>query len=165
MKLALVFIFSIVSIIASAEEVKKWVDDKGKVHYGNVPSETEGMPAKKLQIQDTFDQKEYENAKERHVETEQFGKELEKERKVEEESKAKEEAERKAQHQATASLCRSTYQFASPVLRGSSCAGQALDRYSHTTAAFTVTISRIALTCFAWLFKQTLAVAMMNLCE
>ena len=96
MKLALVFIFSIVSIIASAEEVKKWIDDKGKVHYGNVPSETEGMPAKKLQIQDTFDQKEYENAKERHVETEQFGKELEKERKVEEESKAKEEAERKA---------------------------------------------------------------------
>jgi len=96
MKLALVFIFSMVSIIASAEEVKKWVDDKGKVHYGNVPSGTEGMPAKKLQIQDTFDQKEYEKAKERHVETERFSKELEKERKAEEESKARGEAERKA---------------------------------------------------------------------
>ena len=96
MKLALVFIFSMVSIIASAEEVKKWVDDKGKVHYGNVPSDTEGMPARKLEIKDTFDQKEYEKAKERHVETEQFGKELEKERKADKERKAKEEAERKA---------------------------------------------------------------------
>ena len=96
MKLALVFIFSMVSIIASAEEVKKWVDDKGKVHYGNVPSDTEGMPARELEIKDTFDQKEYEKAKERHVETEQFGKELEKERKADEERKAREEAERKA---------------------------------------------------------------------
>jgi|GEM_PF-1433036 len=96
MKLALVFIFSMVSIIASAEEVKKWVDDKGKVHYGNVPSDTEGMPSRKLEIKDTFDQKEYEKAKERHVETEQFGKELEKERKADKERKAREEAERKA---------------------------------------------------------------------
>lgn len=96
MKLALVFIFSMVSIIASAEEVKKWVDDKGKVHYGNVPSDTEGMPARELEIKDTFDQKEYEKAKERHVETEQFGKELEKERNADKERKAREEAERKA---------------------------------------------------------------------
>ena len=96
MKLALVFILSMVSIFASAEEVKKWVDEKGKVHYGNVPSDTEGMPASKLEIKDTFDQEEYEKAKERHVETEQFGKDLEKERKADEERKAKEEAERKA---------------------------------------------------------------------
>jgi len=96
MKLALVFIFSVIPLIASAEEVNKWVDDKGKVHYGNVPSDTEGMPASKVEIKDTFDQKEYEKAKKRHVETEQFGKELEKERKADEEKKAKEEAERKA---------------------------------------------------------------------
>lgn len=96
MKLAFVFIFSVIPVIASAEEVNKWVDDKGKVHYGNVPPATEAMPVKKLEIQDTFDQKEYEKAKERHVETEQFAKELEKERKSEEEKKAKEEAERKA---------------------------------------------------------------------
>jgi hypothetical protein len=96
MKLAFAFIFSVIPIIASAEEVNKWIDDKGKVHYGNVPPATEAVPVKKLEIQDTFDQKEYEKAKERHVETEQFGKELEKERKSEEERKAKEEAERKA---------------------------------------------------------------------
>ena len=82
MKLAFVFILSVIPIIASAEEVNKWVDDKGKVHYGNVPPATEAIPVKKLEIQDTFDQKEYEKAKERHVETEQFGKELEKERKA-----------------------------------------------------------------------------------
>ena len=96
MKLALVFIFSMVPIIASAEEVNKWVDDKGKVHYGNVPPATEAMPVKKLEIKETFDQKEYEKAKQRHVETEQFGEELEKERKADEERKSKEETERKA---------------------------------------------------------------------
>lgn len=144
MKLALVFIFSMVPIIASAEEVNKWVDDKGKVHYGNVPPATEAMPVKKLEIKETFDQKEYEKAKERHIETEQFGEELEKERKADEERKIEGRNRTQGEHQAAAALCRSTYQFTSPILRSPSCTRQALDRCSHTTAAFTVAIGRIA---------------------
>ena len=89
-------ILALFSFSASAEEVNKWVDEKGKVHYGNVAPEAEAEPVKKLEIQDTFDQQEYEKAKERQKGVEQFGDELEKERKAEEKKKAEEEAERKA---------------------------------------------------------------------
>lgn len=50
-------ILALFSLSASAEEVNKWVDEKGKVHYGNVAPEAEAEPVKKLEIQDTFDQK------------------------------------------------------------------------------------------------------------
>ena len=96
MKLLVGLTLLLFSFITSAEDVKKWVDESGKVHYGNVPPQTEAEPVKKLEIQDTFDQKEYEKAKERHKEVEKFGDNLEQERKAEEEKKAKAEAERKA---------------------------------------------------------------------
>jgi hypothetical protein len=96
MKLRVGIILLLLSFISSAEEVKKWVDEKGKVHYGNVPPQTGAESVKKLEIQDTFDEKEYEKAKEREKDIKQFSDDLEKERKADEEKKAKEEAERKA---------------------------------------------------------------------
>ena len=49
-----------------------------------------------FQLQNKHLNEEYEKAKERHVETERFGEELEKERKADEERKSNEETERKA---------------------------------------------------------------------
>ena len=96
MKMILVLLISVVTFTASGDEVNKWIDEKGKVHYGNVPPETDSAPVKKLEIQNNFDQNEYEKAKKRHIETEQFAKELEKEREEEAKRKVEEEAERKA---------------------------------------------------------------------
>lgn len=78
---------------AAADEIRKWTDEDGRVHYGDRKAAVEN-PARveTLQVDDTFDQKAYDDAMERNRETEQSLKEYE----VEREEQAKREREEAA---------------------------------------------------------------------
>lgn len=90
MKFLFLFLFFTVPFAATAETVKKWVDEKGIVHYGDKKAAATVKDAKTLQIEDTFDEKAYEEGLQRHRETEALVKEYEEER-AEQEKVADEE--------------------------------------------------------------------------
>jgi hypothetical protein len=79
--------------LASADEITKWTDEEGRVHYGDRKARIENpIKVETLQVDDTFDQKAYDDAMERNRETEQSLKEYQAER----ESQAKREREEAA---------------------------------------------------------------------
>lgn len=92
----LMFVLFVVTSVSYGDKVEKWIDEKGRIYYGNAPAGIEVKPLDKVEIQDTFDETEYKKAVDRNKETEQVLDEYEKERKEEAERTAKEEAERKA---------------------------------------------------------------------
>ena len=83
-------------IVAPADEVSRWVDDSGRIHYGNVPPPSDAVNLEKLDIPDSYDDAAYAAGQQRLRETEQELEQYEQERKADEERRAKEEAERKA---------------------------------------------------------------------
>jgi len=124
MKTILFLIMFSLSSYATAEPIKKWVDEAGKVHYGNTKSEKYIDSAETLKIRDTYNQKSYEEGIKRHKETEILGQQYEKERLADEEEKKKiekkEEAnkERKsAQRAARDSAARPNSRPVSPMLK------------------------------------------------
>ena len=66
--IALLFLVNTVT----ADEIKKWTDAEGRVHYGDKKAAIEN-PAnvETLDIEDTFDQQAYDDAMERNRETEE----------------------------------------------------------------------------------------------
>ncbi|MEA1890051.1 MAG: DUF4124 domain-containing protein [Pseudomonadota bacterium] len=97
MKTILLLLILTASSVATGDVVKKWVDEKGKVHYGDKKAAEHVKESETLKIENTFDQQSFEEGEERHEETEEFADELEKERLAEEaERKEKEENEKKS---------------------------------------------------------------------
>jgi hypothetical protein len=96
MKFYILLLACCIPHFAMCDEVKKWVDESGQVHYGNLPPDELPVEVEKVEIQDSFDQQEYENAAQRNKETEQSLKEYETERKKAEKEAARAEAERRA---------------------------------------------------------------------
>lgn len=96
MKPIIILLLCCTPLSAVSEEVKKWVDESGQVHYGNLPPEEMPVEVEKVDIQSSFDQQEYENAQQRNQEIEQSLKDYETERKKEEKEAARAEAERRA---------------------------------------------------------------------
>lgn len=80
MKILFLFLCFTLPFAATAETVKKWVDEKGIVHYGDKKAAATVKDAKTLKIEDTFDAKAYEEGLQRHRETEALVKEYEEER-------------------------------------------------------------------------------------
>jgi hypothetical protein len=95
MRLLLILLLTIVSSIAASDEISKWVDDKGKVHYGNVPPGIDAEPVEKLLIRDTFDQEVYDEAKKRSIESQQAQDDIDRWRKAETSQKSKDEFKKK----------------------------------------------------------------------
>lgn len=96
MKFLILLLTCCLPLAALGDEVKRWVDENGQVHYGNLPPDELPVEVEKVDIQDSFDQQEYENAEQRNKETEQSLKEYETERKKAEKEAARAEAERRA---------------------------------------------------------------------
>lgn len=96
MKYALLFLLISISTFTWADTVKKWVDDKGVVHYGDSKASDNVPGAETVKIKDTFDEKSYQEGLKRHEETEKIAKQLEKERLAEEAAKQEEEDIRNA---------------------------------------------------------------------
>lgn len=96
MKILFLFLCFTLPFAATAETVKKWVDEKGIVHYGDKKAAATVKDAKTLKIEDTFDAKAYQEGLQRHRETEALVKEYEDERaqqeKVDDEEKAADNA-------------------------------------------------------------------------
>ena len=87
MKSILFLLILILSTIANGDTVRKWVDEKGVVHYsdGEAAQNIEGVET--LKLENTYDQEAYEEGLKRHEETEKFADEYERERLKEEEER------------------------------------------------------------------------------
>ena len=83
-----VILFSLSSVTA-ADAVKKWVDESGKIHYGNTNDAAYVDSAETLKINDTFDRESYDAGLVRHKENEQVGDQYERERVAEEKERQK----------------------------------------------------------------------------
>ena len=92
MKILFLFLCFTLPFAATAETVKKWVDEKGIVHYGDKKAAATVKDAKTLKIEDTFDAKAYEEGLQRHRETEALVKEYEDERAQQEKVDVEEKA-------------------------------------------------------------------------
>jgi hypothetical protein len=93
--IAFAFVLLLYADATTGDDVSRWVDSTGRIHYGNVPpGDAEGI--EKLDIPDSFDEKAYEAGQQRLRETELELEQYERERDAEEERKAEQEAERKA---------------------------------------------------------------------
>jgi hypothetical protein len=90
MKIILFLLILSASTLASVDTVKKWTDEKGKVHYGDIEAAEDVKKVETLKIEDTYDQQSYEEGIQRHKETEKFGDQYEKERLAEEKRKQEE---------------------------------------------------------------------------
>ena len=105
------------SSVASGDTVKKWVDEKGVVHYSDGEA-AENVKAETLKIENTYDQEAYEEGLKRHEETEQFADEYEKERLTEEKRRETEESEEaKPSAAATGGTAVSPYRYRPPQKR------------------------------------------------
>jgi hypothetical protein len=93
-------VFAIVLFLSAnvtiGDEITRWVDSSGRVHYGNVPPPGSARGVQTLDVPDSFDEEAYEAGQQRLRETEVELEQYEREREAEEERKAREEAERKA---------------------------------------------------------------------
>lgn len=102
------------SSVASGDTVKKWVDEKGVVHYSDGEA-AENVKAETLKIENTYDQEAYEEGIKRHEETEQFADEYEKERLTEEKRRETEESQNpKPPAPATGGTAVSPYRYRPP---------------------------------------------------
>lgn len=79
--------------LANGDTIKKWVDEKGVVHYSDGEA-AENVEAETLKIENTYDQEAYDEGVKRHQETEKFADEYEKERLTEEKEREIEESQR-----------------------------------------------------------------------
>jgi hypothetical protein len=79
-----------------ADVIKKWVDEKGVVHYGDRRASDEAKDAETVRIKDTFDEEAYQEGLRRHEETEALVNEYEEERLAEEKQKREQEEAEKA---------------------------------------------------------------------
>jgi hypothetical protein len=93
MKSILFLLILTLSFIAYGDTVRKWVDEKGVVHYSDGEAAENIKGAETLKLENTFDQEAYEEGIKRHEETEKFAEEYEKERLKEEEEREKIEQE------------------------------------------------------------------------
>ena len=81
-KLFLIFAILIAPMV-QAEEIKKWIDENGQVHYGDKKAVTDNaVEVEKLKVDDTFDQQSYDDAMQRNAETEKALEEYQQERDV-----------------------------------------------------------------------------------
>jgi hypothetical protein len=53
---------------AAAQEIKKWVDADGRVHYGDKDSVVDPVRVEEFQVEDTFDPQAYDEARQRQEE-------------------------------------------------------------------------------------------------
>ena len=90
MKIILFLLILSASTVASGDTVKKWTDEKGKVHYGDKKAAENIKGSETLIIEDTYDQQSYDEGIQRHKETEKFADQYEKERLAEEKRKQEE---------------------------------------------------------------------------
>lgn len=90
-KLFLIFAILFAPVL-QADEIKKWIDDDGVVHYGDKKADTgDAVEVEKFKADDSFDQKSYDDAMQRNAETEKSLDEYQKERE-EKEKREREEA-------------------------------------------------------------------------
>jgi phage/plasmid-associated DNA primase len=87
MKIILFLLILSASTVASGDTVKKWTDEKGKVHYGDKKAAEYVEGTETLKIKDTYNQQSYDEGTQRHKETKKFADSLEKDRLKEEEKK------------------------------------------------------------------------------
>ena len=92
MKIILFFLFLSLSSLATADTVKKWTDEQGNVHYGDIKASKDIKKTETLEIKDTYDPQAYEEGIQRHKDTKEFGDQYEKERLSEEKQKQEEAA-------------------------------------------------------------------------
>ncbi len=91
----LIFLFALsLSMAATADTIKKWIDSEGNIHYGDKKSAEYIKGTETLKIKDTFDQQSYDEGVQRHKETKIYADELEKER-IAEEAKEREAEQNK----------------------------------------------------------------------
>ena len=90
MKIILFFLFLSLSSLATADTVKKWTDEQGNVHYGDIKASKGIKKTETLEIKETYDPQAYEEGIQRHKDTEKFGDQYEKERLAEEKKKQEE---------------------------------------------------------------------------
>ena len=79
MKLILLLLIVAISSTAQAETVKKWIDEQGRIHYGNSNAASD---AETVEIMDTFDEKAYQEGVQRYEEMETFEQEQLRKRKM-----------------------------------------------------------------------------------
>ena len=91
MKSLILLLSLFLSLTSMAGTIKKWTDENGIVHYGDQKAAKNIKGTQTLNIDETFDEKSYEEGVERHEEVKEFGDEMEKERIKEEKRKAEEE--------------------------------------------------------------------------
>lgn len=78
--------------ILHADEITKWIDEDGNVHYGDKKAVTDdAVEVEKLKVDDSFDQQSYDDAMQRNAETEKALEEYQTERE-EKEQREREEA-------------------------------------------------------------------------
>jgi hypothetical protein len=89
MKTILFLLILTLSSVATGDTVKKWTDEKGKVHYGDKKAAEYVEGTETLKIKDTFNQQSYDEGMQRHKETKEFADSQEKERLKDEEKQRK----------------------------------------------------------------------------
>ena len=89
MKSILFLLILTLSSAANGDTVRKWVDEKGVVHYSDREDAGNIEGAETLKLENTYNQEAYEEGLKRHEETEKLADEYERER-----LKAEEEQER-----------------------------------------------------------------------
>ena len=89
MKSILFLLILTLSTVANSDTVRKWVDEKGVVHYSDGEAAENIKGAQTIKLESTYDQEAYEEGIKRHEENEKFAEEYEKERLKEEEEREK----------------------------------------------------------------------------
>ena len=91
---SILFLFILtLSAAANSDTVRKWVDEKGVVHYSDGEAAENIKGAETLKLENTYDQEAYDEGLKRHQETKKVADEYERERLKEEEEQARIEQE------------------------------------------------------------------------
>jgi len=91
MKILFFLLTATLSIASAADTITKWTDENGKVHYGDTSAVKFTEEPKTVEIRETFDQKSYNEARERHKETKEIGDNMEMERLAKEKKRREKE--------------------------------------------------------------------------
>ena len=82
---------------AAAQEIKKWIDADGRVHYGDKDSVVDPVQVEELHVDDTFDPQAYDEARQRQDELEEELDKIDAQREEETKREQELEAQKKSQ--------------------------------------------------------------------
>ena len=93
--LLLTAVIAIATSAAMAADIKKWIDEDGRVHYGDKPEGLAAEAVETLKIEDSFDQQAYDEALQRQQQREEDLAESDKEYEKQQKEATRQEEERK----------------------------------------------------------------------